>query len=552
MVNASVASLARKLLVRRFGVRSELRGHMSVALEEIIITEPGTVTSESNSRRGSPRLIVLCAATFIVVLHLVTASRYGIFRDELYYIACARHLGFGYVDHPPLIAWITWLVLHVFGSSLLALRLLPALASGVLVWMTAQLSREWGGGRYAQILAAISIIPVPIYLILQHWLTMNAFEPLLWTATMWAASRVVLRGQVRYWLLTGALVGVGLENKYSMLLLAGGIVVGFLLTPERKCLGSRAFVEGSLVAVGLAVPNFIWLLRNHFPFLEFERNARASSSQMMRDPIHFLGDQALIMNPLVALLAVLGVVWLFGSAPKALRFAGWASVLVIVCLVALKAKNYYVSPIYPTLLAAGAIWSERATSGRFATLRVVYPSLLLLTGAVVAPLVMPILPVPRLLSYSMAWHGFTPVRYEAQSSGVLPQYFADEFGWENMARTTATVYSSLPMNERTTTAIFANDYGEASAIDFFGPRYGLPPSISKAETFWLWGPRQYTGQTVIVLGSDGQEDQALFHSVQPVGIVHDPYSRPDEQFTVFLCRGLRPSLVELWPSVKAW
>ncbi len=152
----------------------------------------------SHEKRDSSSPIVLAIACVVVLAHLLTAGRYGIFRDELYYIACARHLGAGYVDHPPLTAWITWAMLHTLGSSLLALRLLPALASGLLVWMTARIAREWGGGNYAQFLAALSIAPVPIYLILQHWLTMNAFEPLCWGGIFWAASRLIFRQEPPY------------------------------------------------------------------------------------------------------------------------------------------------------------------------------------------------------------------------------------------------------------------------------------------------------------------------------------------------------------------
>ena len=170
----------------------------------------------SNEKRGSSSPVVLSIACLLVLAHLLTASRYGIFRDELYYIDCSRHLGAGYVDHPPLIAWITWIVLHTIGSSLIALRLLPALASGLLVWMTARIAQEWGGGRYAQFLAALSIASVPIYLILQHWLTMNAFEPLCWAGIFWAASRLLLRQDPRYLVSIGVLAGIGLENKYSI------------------------------------------------------------------------------------------------------------------------------------------------------------------------------------------------------------------------------------------------------------------------------------------------------------------------------------------------
>jgi hypothetical protein len=429
---------------------------------------------------------VLWIAGAIVLLHLLTASRYGIFRDELYYVACARHLSAGYVDHPPLIAWITWAVLHTVGSSLLALRLLPALAGGLLVWMTARITREWGGGHYAQCLAALSIVPVPIYLILQHWLTMNAFEPLCWTACLWAASRIVLRDDPRYWIAVGALAGLSLENKYSIVFLAAGLVLGFLLVRERRWLKTPYFFAAIAIATLLFLPNLLWLIHHGFPFLEFERHSRESSSRILRGPISFLLDQVRMMNPLLAPLWLAGFAFFFTKQGRALRFIGIAALSVIVLLLAIQAKNYYVSPIYPVLFAAGAIIAERLLDRR-AWLRVAYPVAVIFSGCLLAPLVMPILPVRQFLAYHQLWHGFTPVVFENEPDTPLPQYFADEFGWEAMTQTTAQIFNRLPPEDRPNTAIFANNYGEAAAIDFFGPRYGLPPSISKGRDLLAMG-----------------------------------------------------------------
>ena len=364
-----------------------------------------------DKERSASSPIVLLIACLVVLAHLLTSGRYGIFRDELYYIACARHLGSGYVDQPPLIAWITWLVLHTLGSSLLALRLLPALASGLLVWMAAKMTQEWGGGRYAQAIAALSIAPVPVYLILQHWLTMNAFEPLCWTGILWAASRLLLRQDPRYWLWVGALAGIGLENKYSIVFPLAGLLVGFLLTPARKWLRSRYLAISVAIALLLFLPNLLWLIHHGFPFLEFERHSRQSTSRILRGPVSFLLDQARIMNPVLAPLWLLGVAWFFTTKGKALRSIGIAALFVILLLLGMQAKNYYVSPIYPVLFAGGAIFLERSSAHR-AWLRVAYPVCILVSGCALAPLVMPILSPPRFLAYHHLWRDFTPVVFE--------------------------------------------------------------------------------------------------------------------------------------------
>ena len=486
-------------------------------------------------------------------LQICTAGSYGIFRDELYFLACARHLDWGYVDHPPLIDGVTWLATHVFGASLFGLRLLPALAGAALAWMTAQMARQFGGGRYAQGMAAFAVLAVPVYLMLGHWLTMNAFEPLLWTAALWLALRMVAQDEPRYWLAIGAVWGVGMENKYSMLFPAAALVFALLLTPKRRLLGNRWFAAGVTLAALLFLPNLVWQARHGFPFLEFERNSRLDGSRLVRTPLAFIADQCVIMNPLLAPLWMGGLAWLLlAPGARSYRFAGWTFLGTFLLLLILKAKNYYVAPAYPVLFAAGAVALERGTAKRRVWLRSGFSALVLLSGMILAPLVLPLLPVHALLGYQRALGGWQPVRFERASSGPLPEQFAGEFGWEEMARETGRVFNRLSPEQRQTTAVFANDYSEAGAIDFFGPKYGLPPAISNHENYWLWGPRGYTGQSVIVLGSDGEGDREHFARVESVGRVDHPLARRDEHFELYLCREPRKGLQAVWPSIKKW
>ena len=457
------------------------------------------------------------------------------------------------MDHPPLIDWVTWLVAHVFGTSLFGLRLLPAVAGAALVWMTAQVARQFGGGRFAQGMAAFAVLPVPVYLMLDHWLTMNAFEPLLWTATLSLALRMVEQDEPRYWLAIGAVWGVGLENKYSMLFPVAALLFALVLTPERRLLRNGWFAAGVALAALLFMPNIIWQAWHGFPFLEFEHNARLDGSRLVRSPLSFITDQCVIMNPLLAPLWIGGLMWLLlAPGARTYRFAGWTFLGIFLLLLTLKAKNYYVAPAYPMLFAAGAVAFEKGTSKRWGWMRSTYSALVLLSGVILAPLVLPLLPVHVLLRYQDALRGWQPVRFERQSWGLLPEQFAGEFGWEEMARETAKAFHHLPLAQRQATAIFANDYSEAGAIDFFGPKYGLPPAISNHETYWLWGPRSYTGQSVIVLGSDGEGDREHFARVESVGRVDQPLARQDEHFELYLCQDDRNVLQTVWPSIKKW
>ena len=495
---------------------------------------------------------VLCLATTIFLCHLFTADRYGIFRDELYYLACAEHLDFGYVDQPPLIALLTWIARHLFGESLYALRLLPALAAAVTVWLTGKLAREMGGSFFAQSLAAIASMAAPVYLLMHHWMTMNAFEPLIWLGAVWCIVRAINQADPRYWLGFGLLVGLGMENKYTTAFFALAVFVALFLTPQRRFLSTPSIWLGAFLALLIFLPNLVWLVRHDFPFLELMQNIRNSGRDVVRGPLGFILDQAMFLNPVLSLLWAGGLAWLFfGRDGRRYRILGWTYVLMLVAFIALRGKNYYLAAAYPMLFAAGAVAFENITWRTARWTRAAYLLLIGISTLVLAPMVMPVLPVESYIRYQKTI-GVEPPKAENQPTGPLPQHFADEFGWEAMALEVARVYYDLPAEERARTAIFANGYGQAGAIDFFGKKYGLPKAISNHQNYWYWGPRDYTGEIVIVLGSDGTGDRKHFASVEAVGRVYHPYSRQDEQFDIFLCRGLNKRLQELWPETKKW
>ena len=510
--------------------------------------------NRSLHRFSSGSAIVLYIAFGKLVLHLATANRYGIFRDEMYYWAGSMRMSWGYVDHPPLTVWIAWIARHIFGNSPLGVRLLPALAGAALVWLTGKLTQEMGGGRFALALAALAVVVVPIYLVMHHWLTDNAWEPLIWMGCVWLLVRTINTGNARYWIWFGILAGIGFENKYSIAFLLAGLLVGMILTPHRHFLKSRYLWLGALACAVIALPNFLWQVMNHFPFLELMHRVRMSSRDVVRGPVSFISDQAAILNPALFPLWAGGVLWLFvgqGHEKRRYRLLGWAFLVVLTTFIVLKAKNYYVAPIYPMLFAAGAIGLERITHGRRIGdwARIIYVALVIAVGALLLPFSAPVLSPENYLRYQKTL-GIQPPAFENQRNGPLPQWYADEFGWTEMVEKVARVYNSLPPEERARTAIFSNGWGEAAAVDFYGPQFGLPMAISKHNSYWIWGPRDYDGSTVIILRSDGRDEPSLFESVESVGRVEHPYSRRDEYFDILLCRGLKKKLKDIWPGLK--
>jgi Dolichyl-phosphate-mannose-protein mannosyltransferase len=512
-------------------------------------------TLREENRFVSGPAIVLCIAGAKLLLHLLTAGRYGIFRDEMYYLACSQHMAWGYVDHPPATVWIAWLARHLFGESPWGVRLLPALAGAALVWLTGKMARDMGGGRFAQALSALAVVVVPTYLISHHLLTDNAFELFTWMGCVGLVVRAINTGDARSWLWFGVLAGVGFETKYSIAFLLLGLLAGVLLTPQRRFLKSRYLWLGILACIAISLPNLLWQVRNDFPFLQLIHNIRMGNRDVVRGPIAFIADQALIMHPVLFPLWAGGLIWLFfGRDGRRYRLLGWTFLVVLITLIALKAKNYYVTPVYPMLFAAGAVGLEQVTRQRRigSLIRVVYALLVIAGGAVLAPYAMPILSPESLIRYETWLHLLDAGQFEHQNNGPLPQWFADEFGWEEMVEKVAKVYNSLPPEERARTAIFSNGWGEAAAVDFYGPRYGLPPAISRHNSYWLWGPRNYDGSTMIILRSDGSGDREHFQSVEAAGVVEHPYSRRDTHFTIWLCRGPKFNLPEVWPKLKLY
>lgn len=516
------------------------------------MTTVTTTAERPQNRHTSGPALVLYIAAAKLLLHLLTAARYGIFRDEMYYLACSQHLAWGYVDHPPMTVFIAWFARHVFGESPLGVRLLPAIAGALLVWITGKLAREMGGGRYAQALAVLAVLVVPVYLVGQHLLTDNAVEPLTWMSCAWLVVRAIDTGDGRYWFWFGVLSGLGFENKYSIAFLLLGLLVGVLLTPERRFLKSPYLWLGVLACAVIALPNLLWEIRNHFPFLELIHNIRMGNRDVVRGPVAFLANQALVMHPILFPLWAGGLGWLlFAREGRRYRVLAWTFVVTLATFILLKAKYYYVVPIYPMLFAAGAIGFERVTSFRLRWSRAAYAGLVVISGALLAPMALPILPVETFPRYQKAI-GLQPPEFEHQQNGPLPQWFADEFGWPEMVEQVARVYNSLPPEERAHTAIFSNGWGEAAAVDFYGPKYGLPPAISRHNSYWMWGPRDYDGSTMIVLRSDGRGDREHFQTVEAAGRVEHPYSRRDEYFTIWLCRGPKFNLQEVWPRIKLY
>lgn len=487
----------------------------------------------------------LVAVKFLV--HFYASFHDNYFRDEMYYLACSRHLDWGYVDQPPLIAFIAWLVRSTIGQSVPAIRLLPAIAGACEVGFSAVIARELGGGRIAQGLAALATLAAGGILSIDSFLSMNAFEPLFWTGCAYLVIRIIKTGDQKLWIWFGVVAGFGLENKHSMLIFGAGLMLGLLLTPARKVFATPWIWIGGAIAFLIFLPNLWWNIQHHFPFIELQMNIRRAGRDVALSPLAFLGQEILTMGPLSLPTWAAGLWFYFSSRGKEFRALGIAWIFTAVVIMAVSPRIYYLYPAFPILFAAGGVFWEAQIHWRW----YVWPRGIAISAIVATPFAIPILPPQTFIRYSKLLH-FGPPAIETHKLGPLPQVFADHFGWEEMTAEVARVYNSLSPEIRLKTAIFAANYGEAGAIDLFGPKYGLPPAISGHQNYFFWGPRDYTGVSMIVMNIDPKELEQEFASVQKVGHVDNPYSMPFEHFDIYYCQGLKRPLSEVWPQVKRW
>ncbi|MBB5315837.1 ArnT family glycosyltransferase [Tunturibacter empetritectus] len=476
---------------------------------------------------------------------------YGYERDELYYLICGRFLDWGYVDQPPLVALQARVVTAVFGSSLVEVRMLSAMAGAVKVLLTGLLAWSLGGRRTAQTLAMIAVLVAPEYLGIDGYLSMNSVESILWMGCLLSVI-LVARGQdQRWWLAAGVLGGLGLQNKHSTAFFLAALLFGLAATKQRRILLSRWFAIAMALMVLIALPNLIWESRHHWATFVLLNNIAHSSKNVVYGPISFLHHQMQMMNPLTVLMWVPGLIWLlFAQGSKRWRFVGVTYLVFLVVMMFLHSKDYYVAPIYPVLFSAGGLVWESWTRSRY-WVACTYSLILVVTGVLLAPMSLPILPPTDFVRYMHMLH-FKPSSTENLVIGPLPSFTADMFGWPELTAEVARVYGALGPGDQAKTGIFCQNYGEASAINYLGAQYGLPFAISGHQNYYLWGTHGYTGELMIVVGKPETELKEMFFSVKAVGYVNHPYAMPFEHVTIYLCRGARVPLSRLWQQQRLW
>lgn len=500
--------------------------------------------------------VALVLALLAVLAHIALDAGYGVFRDELYYLACARQLAWGYVDHPPLSIALLALQRLLLPDAPWTLRLLPALAHGATVWLCADIARRMGGARLAQALAAMAALAAPIYVALGHYYSMNAFDVLVWTAAVALVTRWLASDDARVWPWLGLVLGLGLLNKWSVLWLGAGLAVALLVTPRRRVLATRGPWVSAGLALALFLPNLAWQARHAWPTLEFMRNATGSKMADVSLAAFFSGQLG-ALHPWAAPLWLGGLLALL-AAPRWRGFRPLVCIYLttlVILLVNGKSRSNYLAPAYPALFAAGAVWLEawtRHAQARAWRARVAwaYVGLLFVGGLLAAPLAAPLLPVATYVRYAAAL-GEQPHTEERKAIGILPQHFADRFGWPELAAAAAEVYRGLTPDEQARAILFTTNYGRAGALQFYGAALGLPPVACGHNNYWLWPPTFPPDAVVILVGGDEADHRAAFDTLTLVAQRSCHYCMPYEaEIPIYVGRGLRARPDQVWGRIK--
>ena len=503
-------------------------------------------------RSESGIILFFVVIKFLIHFYTNIFAGYGIFRDELYYLSCASRPALGYVDHPPLSIWLLTVYKSVFGDSLLAIRMVPAMMGSLTIWFTGKITREFGGGKRALVISLSSILLAPIYLAMNAYYSMNSIDIFLWTTAFFLIIRLTKTGINRYWVWLGIVLGLGLLNKMSFLWLGFGIVHTFMILSRGKVFLKKGIWIAAAVSGLFFLPFIIWNLTHDLAHLEFIKNAQAFKYAGITR-LDFIKDLMLIMNPVSALVWIPGLYWaFFGKIKKETRTIGLNIITVfLILLINGKSKSEYMSAAMIPLFAAGGLFFENLKSLKLAqSLSVFIVFSILVSGIVLAPLALPVLPVDAFIKHSQNI-GISPSNNESKQLASLPQFYADMHGWEEMAKNVSEVYLMVPENERENTVFWGTNYGRAGAVEYYSSTYPLPKAISTHNNFWIWGYGNKEIRHVIFIGGQFGDYENSFETVTASLTHRAAHAMPYENnLTIFLCSGPKTDLADVWLKYK--
>jgi hypothetical protein len=512
----------------------------------------------------SDNAVLIYLALFKLIIHLLTSIGYGYFGDELYFLAMTKHLDFGYVDIPPLIVYLAALSRFLFGASLFAIHLLPAITGAVMVYFAGLMARELGGGRFAQWFTALTVLVAPYILFVNSIFTYDTFDQLCTIILFYLVIRIINLESPKRWLLLGIIIGLGVMTKLSMIYTGGALVISLLLTSRRKSFLTIWPWLALFIAAVICTPYLVWQSVHGWPLLTYFHNYALNPYRPHQQPVQFFMTLFLFqLNPILLPVWLLGLIYiLFNKEGRKYRILGFTFLILAIFYTGLMQleSRQLVSACFP-LLAAGVIWLERIISPsavnwkRISWLKQVYIGIIFVSATLMAPISLPILPIPVLEKYWSATPAF--IRECDYQLGIIPHHYRFSSGWTEMAKEVAAVYHSLPEAERKKCTIWAGFYWDAGAIDLLGKKYGLPDAISNCQSYHIWG--------VDRLNSGQVPEVAIMLSTAPGFPAHDYYNEvasikvfktsnysvySGKYLQIYICRKSKVNFIEAWEEHK--
>jgi 4-amino-4-deoxy-L-arabinose transferase-like glycosyltransferase len=509
---------------------------------------------------ASRPIAALSALAFALHVAVNWFSPYGFQRDEFLYMAMGRHLQLWRMDFPPFIAILSQVERFVLGDSIVAIRFAGSITTGLLVLLAALIARELGGGRFAQIFAAIAVLVSPLFLRAGVLFQPVVFDQLWWTLALYTLVRLcagaarddMLDTTPRWWIALGVACGVGLLTKFSLLFFGAALVAAIVISPQRRVILTPWPWIAAVIAFVLGSPSIVGQIALGYPVVDQMKTLQGS--QLAHVSFWSFVTGQFFLGPGL-LLGVAGALYLvMANRMRPFRSVGWTCIGAFVLLLVLHGKSYYIGPIYPTLFAAGAVmferWSERRAYGISMASRVVAIALLVATATIGAPLELPIFSKELTASFASRM-GLTAATKTNQGTPLkLPQDYADMLGWPELVNAVAKVYDSLPPEKRAQVVLVGENYGEAGAMEFYGPKLGLPGVVSAAGSYWFFGPGEKPGTVVVSLGVTREDLEKFYDTVTPAGRVLNDWGVPEEQdVSIYVGENPKATLQQVWPKL---
>lgn len=483
------------------------------------------------------RFLYLLALVKLVLPFLLQDSFYGPHRDEFLYLAEGRHMAWGYMEVPPLLSVFAWLV-HLCGAGFFWIKFWPSLFGALTFIIVGKTILSLGGKWFALVLGFLPFV-LAVYLRIHYLFQPNFLEIFFWTLLAWSMVSFVQTQQIKWLYYFGLSAGLGMMSKYSVAIFILSLLLGLLMTPQRKLFANKHFYGAALLAFLIFLPNLLWQYQHHFPVVYHMKELQKTQLQYI-SPAGFVLDQVLMNLPCV-FTWIAGICWVsFSSTAKQYRFIGWTWLFLITLLLITHGKNYYALGVYPILFSFGACWMEQATIGRLTPVRYVLVAFALIIGYFFIPIALPLYRPEKLAAFYKKRHieKTGALKWEDLQNHPLPQDFADMLGWKEMAQKMAVAYNTLDSNEKKRAIVFCDNYGQAGAVNYYGPQYGLPETFSDNASFLYWMPERADFDHIVLLTDDQEEMQHAFiknfRSAVLLDSITSPYAREKGDLVIVL------------------